>query len=98
MANREAEQAEVDLAAAQKGVDDHADREPALQHEVGLMKDAIAGCVDDIANVEKDLGAAICLQRLQRVNWEVLRARSVEQVNDLLRAINDVLESGEGAE
>ncbi|KAG4291540.1 hypothetical protein FPRO06_13761 [Fusarium proliferatum] len=97
-ANCEAEQAEVDLAAAQKSVDDHADKEPGLQHEVGLMNDAIAGCVDDIGNVEKDLGAAICLQRLQRVNWEVLRARSVEQVNDLLRAINDFLEPGEGAE
>ncbi|KLO86850.1 uncharacterized protein FFB20_11936 [Fusarium fujikuroi] len=97
-ANRETEQAEVDLAAAQKRVDGHAERESGLQHEVGLMNDAIAGCVDDIGNVEKDLGAAICLQRLQRVNWEVLRARSVEQVNDLLRAINDFLEPGEGAE
>ncbi|CZR49592.1 uncharacterized protein FPRO_15950 [Fusarium proliferatum ET1] len=97
-ANRETEQAEIDLAAAQKSVDDHADKELGLQHEVGLMNDAIAGCVDDISNVEKDLGAAICLQRLQRVNWEMLRARSVEQVNDFLRAINDFLEPGEGAE
>ncbi|KAK2124350.1 hypothetical protein NOF04DRAFT_1194119, partial [Fusarium oxysporum II5] len=94
-ANREAEQAEADMAAAQKRVDDHADKGAALQYTVALMQEGVAGCVEDITDEEKDLGAAICLQSLQRVSWKTLRARSVEQVNDLRSLVNDILASGE---
>ncbi|KAF5549757.1 hypothetical protein FNAPI_7933 [Fusarium napiforme] len=97
-ANREAEQAEVDLAAAQKRVDELAADEPALQDTVVIMTEGIAGCLDDIEKEEKDMDAALCMQSLQRLTWEVLKAKPVEQVNDLRSLIDDMLASGEGVE
>ncbi|KAF4944079.1 hypothetical protein FGADI_12961 [Fusarium gaditjirri] len=92
-AKRKAEEAEVDLAAAQKRVDEHAEKEPALQHKVMLIQEGIAGCADNIDELKKDMGAALCLQSLQRVSWEVLRAKPVEQVNNFLVYIDDFLAS-----
>ncbi|KAF5614098.1 uncharacterized protein FTJAE_13775 [Fusarium tjaetaba] len=97
-ANREAEQAEVDLAAAQKRVDELAAAEPALRDTVVIMTEGIAGCLDDIDKEEKDMDAALCMQSIQRLTWKVLRAKPVEQVNDLRSLIDDMLASGEGGE
>ncbi|KAF5585101.1 hypothetical protein FPCIR_8459 [Fusarium pseudocircinatum] len=97
-ANRKAEQAEVDLAEAQKRVDEHAADEPALQDTVVLTTEGIAGCLDDIDKEEKDMDAASCIQSMQRLTWEVLRAKPVEQVIDLRSLIDDMLASGEGVE
>ncbi|KAF5671398.1 hypothetical protein FDENT_10937 [Fusarium denticulatum] len=97
-ANRGAEQAEVDLAAAQKRVDELAADEPALQDTVVIMTEGVAGCLDDIDKEEKDMDAALCMQSIQRLTWEVLRAKPVEQVNDLRSLVDDMLASGEGVE
>ncbi|KAF5705174.1 hypothetical protein FMUND_12197 [Fusarium mundagurra] len=97
-ANREAEQAETDMAAAKKRVDELTTDKPALQNTVILMMEGIAGCLDDIDTEEKDMDAALCLQSIQRLTWEVLRAKPVEQVNDLRSLIDGMLASGEGVE
>ncbi|PNP76831.1 hypothetical protein FNYG_09847 [Fusarium nygamai] len=97
-ANREAEQAEADMEAAQKKVDELAADEQALQDTVVLMTEGVAGCLDDIDKEEKDMDAALCLQSMQRLTWEVLRAKPVEQVNDLWSLVDDMLASGEGVE
>ncbi|KAF5238844.1 hypothetical protein FANTH_10172 [Fusarium anthophilum] len=94
-ANCKAEEAEVVMTAAQKKVDDQTGQEPALQDTVVLMQEAVAGCVDDIDKEQKDMDAALCMLSMRRVSWEVLRARPVEQVNDLQSLINDILASGE---
>ncbi|KAF5588592.1 uncharacterized protein FSUBG_11449 [Fusarium subglutinans] len=94
-AKRKAEEAELVMTAAQKKVDDQTEQEPALQDTVVLMQEAVAGCVDDIDKEQKDMDAALCMLSMQRLSWEVLRAKPVEQVNDLRSLINDILASGE---
>ncbi|RBQ87180.1 hypothetical protein FVER53263_14071 [Fusarium verticillioides] len=97
-ANRAAEIAEADVEVAQKRVDELAADEPALQDIVVIMTEGIAGCLDDIDKEEKDLDAALCIQSIQRLTWKVLRAKPVEQVNDLRSLVDDMLASGEGVE
>ncbi|KAG9494807.1 hypothetical protein J7337_013946 [Fusarium musae] len=97
-ANRAAEKAEADVEAAQRRVDELAADEPALQDIVVIMTEGIAGCLDDIDKEEKDLDAALCIQSIQRLTWKVLRAKPVEQVNDLRSLVDDMLASGEGVE